>query len=453
MKTFPYKKLCLLSGDIILIIAAFYLGPVLRFGVFLDPLAMFEWADGVAILITLVTFYIFDFYNLDERPSSLGYILRFFVAIAIADILIAALFYIFHIRPYGTTIFAMIALMIFVFGLGWRNLFFRFGRQLGKVSRVLVIGGGEAGTALCRMLACRADFAVVGLLDDDGKKWDRMVENTRVIGSTELIGSFLHRVDMVIVAITHSMNRELYRRLVEAKMKGVAVSMMPAFCEKIFYRIPILHVADPWLISVPIFGVRKNIYNLKIKKVFDKLIALIGIILSFPIAFFTGLAIKLDSKGPVFYRQERVGRDGKTFELIKFRSMRVDAEVNGAVWAKDDDPRVTRIGRIIRLLRFDEIPQFINVIKGEMSLVGPRPERPVFVKNLSEEIPYYSLRHAVPPGITGWAQVNYPYGASKEDALAKLEYDLYYIKNLSPLLDLIILAKTVRTVLFGKGAR
>jgi len=172
-----------------------------------------------------------------------------------------------------------------------------------------------------------------------------------------------------------------------------------------------------------------------------------------PLILIILLAIRMDSKGPVFYRQERVGEDEKKFNLLKFRSMNVDAEENGPVWAKVDDERVTRVGQIIRKLRFDEIPQMFNVLKGEMSFIGPRPERPFFVDSLKNEIPFYSERHVVKPGITGWAQISYQYGASKEDALEKLKYDLYYIKHMSLILDLMVLYETIKIVFWSKGAR
>ena len=176
--------------------------------------------------------------------------------------------------------------------------------------------------------------------------------------------------------------------------------------------------------------------------------------LSFPIALFTALLVKLDSRGPVFYRQERVGKNGKVFEVIKFRSMKADAEKDGKpIWAATDDDRVTRVGRIIRKIRVDEIPQFWNILKGEMSFVGPRPERPHFVAQLAQEIQFYDHRHLVAPGLTGWAQTKYPYGASVDDARKKLQFDLYYIKNQSLALDLIIVINTIKTVLFGRGGR
>jgi exopolysaccharide biosynthesis polyprenyl glycosylphosphotransferase len=181
--------------------------------------------------------------------------------------------------------------------------------------------------------------------------------------------------------------------------------------------------------------------------------SLIGLVLLSPLILIISILIKIDSRGTVFYRQERMGEDGKLFKLIKFRSMIKNAEVNGPVWADQDDDRVTRIGRWMRKWRLDEIPQMFNVLKGDMSFVGPRPERPFFVKQLRKEIPFYDQRFYVKPGITGWAQIKYRYGASKEDALEKLKYDLYYIKNLSSLFDLIIIFETIKVVLFGKGAR
>ena len=190
-----------------------------------------------------------------------------------------------------------------------------------------------------------------------------------------------------------------------------------------------------------------------IKGIIDSCLSLLSLLISVPIIIATAIAIKLDSNGPILYRQKRVGHNGKIFELIKFRSMSVDAEKDGAEWAQENDKRVTRVGKFIRRWRIDEIPQMWNVLKGEMSFIGPRPERLEFVEILQRETPSYALRHSVRPGITGWAQVNYPYGASKEDALEKLQYDLFYIKNLSIFLDMHILLKTIKIVLFGKGAR
>ena len=190
-----------------------------------------------------------------------------------------------------------------------------------------------------------------------------------------------------------------------------------------------------------------------LKRLSDIVFAAAAIVLSAPLMALTALAVKVDSPGPVLFRQIRVGWQGKPYRLLKFRSMRQDAEAGGARWAQIDDPRVTRVGKWIRKLRVDELPQLFNVLAGQMSFIGPRPERPEFVRQLEREIPYYQLRHNLPPGITGWAQVNYRYGASVEDARQKLEYDLYYVRNASPMLDLRILLLTVRTLVFLQGSR
>ena len=202
-----------------------------------------------------------------------------------------------------------------------------------------------------------------------------------------------------------------------------------------------------------IYGVKKNIYNVKLKNIMDKTLAVIGILLTMPLMILTAICIKMESKGPVIFSQSRMGLDEKPFILYKFRSMYFDAEKKGAVWAQEKDPRITRVGKIIRFLRIDELPQMWNVLKGEMSFVGPRPEQLEFVRQLEKEIPYYMLRHNVKPGITGWAQVNYNYGASINDALEKLQFDLYYIKNRGFLLDVYIMMRTIRVIIFGIGAR
>ncbi|WP_338033272.1 exopolysaccharide biosynthesis polyprenyl glycosylphosphotransferase [Desulfobulbus alkaliphilus] len=224
-----------------------------------------------------------------------------------------------------------------------------------------------------------------------------------------------------------------------------------SFHEGISGKILVEKMNPAWLIFSDGFNYSK--ISSLLKRILDFFLALFGLVVSLPITVITAILIKLESPGPIFYRQERVGAKGRVFSIIKFRSMRQDAEKNGAVWACSNDARVTRVGGFIRKVRIDEIPQMWNVIKGEMSFVGPRPERPVFVEQLVDTLPYYALRHFAKPGITGWAQICYPYGASEEDALRKLEYDLYYIKNQSFFLDLLIVFRTVKTVLFQKGSR
>jgi len=239
--------------------------------------------------------------------------------------------------------------------------------------------------------------------------------------------------------------------LLRCKMQGFPIIDGETFIEEITGKLAIDSINPSWLIFKE--GFQKAPSTLFGKRITGILFSLTGLLFSLPVTLITAAAIKLESRGPIFFKQTRVGKDGTEFQVIKFRSMRIDAEKDGAKWASADDDRVTRIGRIIRKLRIDEIPQMWNVLRGDMNFVGPRPERPEFVKDLAQKIRYYDQRHCVHPGITGWAQINYPYGASIEDAKRKLEYDLYYIKHMSVLLDFYIVLKTVKTILFREGSR
>lgn len=259
-------------------------------------------------------------------------------------------------------------------------------------------------------------------------------------------------VKAAILAVDRPTPR-LVRNVLEARLAGMEIIELPHLYERFGGRVPVHHVVDQWLLSSDGFHLLSRDYIQKIKRVLDCVVSGLLLGLFAPLMVVIGLAIRLESPGPVFYRQNRVGRGGRVFSVFKFRSMRQDAEKQGAQWAREKDPRVTRVGRYIRALRFDELPQILNIFRGDMSLVGPRPERPEFIAQLEALIPYYSVRHCVRPGLTGWAQVNYPYGASMEDALRKLEYDLYYLKNMSVLLDLKIILRTVGVVLMSEGAR
>jgi exopolysaccharide biosynthesis polyprenyl glycosylphosphotransferase len=261
------------------------------------------------------------------------------------------------------------------------------------------------------------------------------------------------KIKTAVLAITENRPASLIKQLLKFRLKGIEILDMPAVYEQLTRRIPVEHIRDEWIIFASGFYLVVKDYIQKIKRLIDFGVSSLLLLITFPLMAMTALAIRLDSAGPVFFKQARLGKDNLVFTLWKFRSMHYNAEENGAVWAEEKDPRITRVGKWIRLLRIDELPQLINVFCGEMSLIGPRPERPEFVRQLSEKIPYYSLRHAIRPGITGWAQVNYRYGASVEDARFKLEYDLYYIKNMSLLLDLKILLRTIGVILFGQGAR
>ena len=236
------------------------------------------------------------------------------------------------------------------------------------------------------------------------------------------------------------------------RAKGIPIEDCHSFYERLVSKIPITDLTPEWIVLSK--GFRRDRLVMMTKRIIDQVVSLLGLVLSAPLCLLVVAVIKLESRGQVFYRQERMGQDEKTFTLYKFRSMTEGAEDSmGPVWAAKNDPRVTRVGRIIRKLRIDEIPQMYNVLRGEMSFVGPRPERPFFVEQLKSKIPYYYLRHSVKPGITGWAQISYPYGDSESGAIEKLQYDLYYIKNMSPLFDLQVIFESFKVILLGSGAR
>ena len=256
---------------------------------------------------------------------------------------------------------------------------------------------------------------------------------------------------ILIDGAERSLSEPMIRELMDMRLKGIYVYSIADFCEQFWQKIPPAYVRDDWFAFTTGFNILHNRIKAKLKQAVDIVAAAILIVVSLPITVPVAIAIKLTSPGPIFYSQVRTGLNGKKFRVHKFRSMYQNAEAKGIQWAQEKDPRITKVGSLIRLTRIDELPQLWNVFKGEMSLIGPRPERPEFDLQLREQIPYYDVRYLVKPGITGWAQVCYPYGASVEDAYQKVAYDLYYIKNYSLLLDLAIALKTLRVVILGKG--
>jgi sugar transferase (PEP-CTERM system associated) len=291
-------------------------------------------------------------------------------------------------------------------------------------------------------------------LDDDPAAQDSLPPGYDLRGKVKELLPVVDqlRPDVLLVTLTNMRGILPVNDILECRFRGIRVEEWPSFFEKLTGKIVVNSLRPGWLIFSD--GPVKSPLTDTIRRALDVGLSLIGLILSAPLMGLAALSIKLDSEGPVFFRQDRVGKDGKIFVLYKFRSMRVDAEhITGPVWASEDDPRVTRVGRLLRKFRLDETPQMFNVLLGDMSFIGPRPERPVFVEQLKEQIPLYALRFTVKPGITGWAQVKYPYASTVEDTLEKLQYDLHYIKNISIFLDLLILLKSIQVVLFGRGAR
>jgi sugar transferase (PEP-CTERM system associated) len=320
--------------------------------------------------------------------------------------------------------------------------------------RIVVMGAGPRAARL-KALATQpgSAFVVVGYLS--------MSETNRVIPEAIARDAIYNLADHVVLlnasevvlALEERRNALPLKDLLRIKTTGVHVNEISTFLERETGRVDLQSVNPSWLIFSDGFSSGRMLSSV-FKRLFDITASLVLLTLAGPVILATAIAVKLESKGPAFYRQRRVGLYGVGFDCIKLRSMRQDAEINGqAVWAEKDDPRITRVGRFIRKVRLDELPQCWSVLKGEMSFVGPRPERPQFVEDLEQQLNYYAERHMVKPGITGWAQINYPYGASIEDSRQKLEYDLYYAKNYSPFLDLLIILQTIRVVLWPEGAR
>ena len=278
--------------------------------------------------------------------------------------------------------------------------------------------------------------------------------NTRVIGSYDQLLEIVRRerIDQIVIAMPDRRGKLPVEALLTCKMQGVHVEDGTTFYEKISGKIMLENLRPSWMIFSEGFSISPLLRLLK--RLGDILLAGLGLVVAVPLLPVIAMLIKIESRGPAFFTQERVGQNGQLFVLIKFRSMYVDAEkTTGPVYTDANDPRITGVGRWLRCTRLDELPQLLNVLKGEMSFVGPRPERPFFVQQYAKEIPYYAQRLSVKPGLTGWAQVNYPYGATPEDAVEKLRLDLYYIKNMSLLLDLFILLKTAKIAVLGQGAR
>ncbi|MGD9774261.1 TIGR03013 family XrtA/PEP-CTERM system glycosyltransferase [Diaphorobacter sp.] len=321
--------------------------------------------------------------------------------------------------------------------------------------RLLIYGTGARARIVGQSLAMSGrDTELVGYFAGLQEK-ERVVPDSSVIASGQSLAELVRQrgINEIVVALDERRRGSMsLRDLLDCKLSGVRVIDIAVYFEQSLGQIHMDAVSAGWLVFGD--GFKQGVVRSAVKWLFDVVGASVLLLLASPVMLLTAILIYLESGGPIFYRQERVGRDGRVFNVVKFRSMRNDAEKDGKPrWATSGDSRITRVGRIIRKMRIDELPQLFCVLKGDMSLVGPRPERPFFVEQLTKDIPYYALRHGIKPGLTGWAQVRYHYGASIEDAAQKLQYDLYYVKNHSWFLDLIILFETVGVVLTGKGAQ
>ena len=456
---FSSRILGLIIADIVIIYGGIMLALYLRLGFAGSEFQLAEnngwYKVGLATFVCLLNLYFYDLYDYTVIANRRELLLRLVQSLGIAWALLALLFY--FVPPLligrGVSVYSVVIVLAML--LAWRILIHSLTGHPDIGEKILIVGTGKAAHDTAKVAWERRDagYRIMGFISENGEVQKEKIGEASVLGTTDMLGELIKdgNIDRVVIAVRERRGTFPTETLLKMSLAGdVNIEECTSFFERASGKVHLDLLRPSWLI----FAGRQKDTRLKtaMREAIHRLLGLAGFILSLPISLITALLIKIDSKGPIFYKQERVGMNGKTFEVIKFRSMKTDAEKDGKpIWAKSDDDRVTRVGRVIRKIRVDEIPQFWNIIKGEMNFVGPRPERPHFVAQLAKEIPFYEHRHLVAPGLTGWAQNKYPYGASVEDAKQKLQYDLYYIKNQSLSLDLVIVFETVKTVLFGRG--
>jgi sugar transferase (PEP-CTERM system associated) len=454
------RKILLIALDAALIVGAVYVATWLRLGAEMAA-TLLTTAGGIsqALIVAAtcqVCLYFSDLYDLRVVADRQELFVRLLQALAAASVVLALVYFWFPDLMIGRGIFVLAALLVILAMLGWRMAFEWTVSNVSARERLLLIGTTPAAVALAEeILERRSELGVeiIGFVDPDPAAVGMRVLNPGVIGTIEDIPAIVeaHNVDRVVVSLADARGNLPMDRLLAIKLGGVTFDHLATVYERYTGKIAVENLRPSWLIFSA--GFRKSAFQRATKRALDVLVATLGFLIALPVLLVVALLVKTTSRGPVFYAQERVGLYGRRFRVVKFRSMRVDAEADtGAIWAAHNDARVTPIGAMLRRTRIDELPQLVNVLRGDMSMVGPRPERPEFVGELTRQIPFYGQRHVVKPGLTGWAQIRYTYGASVEDALQKLQFDLYYIKHMSVAFDVFIMAATVKTVLLRRGA-
>ncbi len=416
-------------------------------------------AQAAAFVGTLqVGFYCSDLYNLRALPHRREQLISIGHSLGIGCLLLGLMYFIFPSLLISRGVCFISVALVAVFVTVSRTLLDRLWQVAAPKANIAILGMDHLALDVAREVARRDDLnvALAGFIalreGDTGAA--TTLSGRPILGASTEIQEIVaqHGISRIVVALEDRRNALPVRDLVRLRVQGVVVEDAHSLLSSLTGRVWLSTVKPSWFVFSG--GFHRSRLTLALKRFLDLTCATLGLLLSAPLMALLAIAIRLDSKGPVFYRQTRVGLRGECFEVLKLRSMRTDAEKdNGAQWAADQDPRITRIGRFLRKYRLDEMPQFINIIRGDMSFVGPRPERPVFVEQLREQISYYDERHTVRPGLTGWAQVQFHYGSTVQDAMRKLEYDLFYLKNMSVLFDSAIILKTVRIVLTGTGGK
>lgn len=451
----PKQRWLLIFGDLFILILAHYLASLIRFSEPVNTLLFYTWVFIVTLCVYPTALYIFDLYNISRTFRSWETLLRSALAIFIGGVISVFLFYLAPYGWYGRGVMAIHMVLAWVLLNGWRWTYAAFFQPAMARIPVLILGAGQSGRSVYELLKSRlSPYDVKGFVDDDPGKVGTSFSPS-VLGTCDQLEMIAREVGVTraIMAIPRNRSSLLIRSILHARLQGIEIEDMPNVVEQLTGRIPVQNIADQWLLFADGFYLLHKEYIRKVKRLMDMVVSATVLVVTSPLLGLATLAIRLESPGPVLYTQERIGKGNQTFTIYKFRSMRHNAETNGARWASQKDSRVTRVGKWLRLTHIDELPQIWNIFKGDMSFVGPRPERPEFVTMLDEKIPYYFVRHSVQPGLTGWAQINYQYGDSVEDAMQKLEFDLYYLKNMSIFLDLKIILRTMGVVILRDGAR
>ncbi len=470
------RQLQYVAGDFLCALVAIQLGHWLRFGVGAsetDVLTVVDVNTTASVFFlgsTFLCLYLADAYNTAFDFRQVAPHIRLWSAI-VAALAIQLLAYVaFPHGWWGRGVAALVSLSFAFLVMAWRASSSRFAPPRLVRVNTLVVGAGQAAQLIAGVVRSQHEFDrvynIVGFLDHrragnrrrtdypDDEAVER-AEGPMVLGAAaDLIGLVeRHRVELLIVALRGELSDELTQNLLACKARGVRIERMPVLYKRLVGKVPVLHLPDTWVIFSPVFSESRP-FSASLERLVDIVIGLVGLIVSAPVIALAGIVVRLESPGPALFVQERLGLNERPFQIYKLRTMRQDAEAGtGAVWSQGAaDPRVTRVGRFLRRSRIDELPQFYNVLRGDMAVVGPRPERQHFVDQLKQRIPFYAMRFSVKPGLTGWAQVMYRYGATEEDAAEKLSYELYAIQDLTPVLYVLILLKTVRTVLLRPGS-
>lgn len=446
----------LIAGDTLAALAALTAAYCIRF-VSIPQLHDFSRMQlfGIFFFVTaqISSSFLVELYALFSESSKKELTIRIIVSLVVSFFILTAIFYIFEFALYGR---GLLAIALITFGLlqfAWHSLYRMFYGLPWMSSRVLVLGTGPLACQIGNLIEKKKlNCQLAGYVNCSAEPV--MVPYHCIINSENGLFDAIKKVGAHKVVVSLSERRGMFplQEMLSCKLSGIEIVDAPSFYEQMTGKLLLENITPSWFIFSHGFQITFTLRALK--RMIDISSSLVGLLIILPFFPLIALCIRLDSPGPIFFRQVRVGEGERPFTLLKFRSMRQDAEnKSGAVWAVENDPRVTRFGEFLRKSRIDEIPQLLNVIRGDMSLVGPRPERPEFVGKLKEVIPYYSERHYVKPGVTGWAQVSFPYGSSVEDAIEKLRYDLYYIKNISLPFDIMIILETIKVVLFRRGGR